>query len=213
MKQFITAGALAIVLVPEALADTDIDTSNRLSGFYAAVRGYGSIEDQNNFIFEDSREVAVAAGWRASEVWRVEAEYGARWSNIAGLNGASGVRGDSRIETFGLHAFRDFRKGKKIRPFLGAGGGLATLDFVFEGPADIDPSFIVSGQDEDDSYYINFFAGSSYHFNERWRLSGGVEYVTLKDQSIDSNLGGIDGINRAYNFFVGARYFFGPTGH
>ncbi|KCZ93801.1 outer membrane beta-barrel protein [Hyphomonas johnsonii] len=181
------------------------------TGFYAALRGYGSIEDQNNFIFENSREIAVALGYRAAPSVRLEAEFGSRRSDIVGLNGGTGVRGDASVQTLGLHAFYDFRAGKKIRPFVGVGVGGAVLDFSFSGPADISPGFIVTGDDQDFSHYFDFFAGTSYHINDRWRLSASAEYVTLRDDSIDSNIGEIDGINRAYNYTVGVRYFFGAN--
>lgn len=213
MKKALAATVMAATAAAEASADTDMTDSGKMSGFYAAVRGYASIEDQNNFHFSNSREVAAAGGWRMSESVRFEAEYAVRWSDISGLNGASGVRGKADVQSLGLHGFYDFRRGRKIRPFVGAGVGVASLNFEFEGPADINPDFIVRGKDRDFSHYFNYFAGASYHIDDHWRIGMGAEYVTLRDDSIDSNLGGIDGINRAYNFFVGVRYFFGGSGH
>mgnify|MGYP003700652373 CR=1 FL=1 len=116
-------------------------------GFYVAVRGYGSIGDQNNLIFDDSREVAGAVGWRPHHSLRLEAEYAFRWANIVGLNGASTARGDFTSRSLGMHAFYDFRHGKRLRPFVGAGGGAGIQDFDFTGPADINPDFIVVGKD------------------------------------------------------------------
>jgi opacity protein-like surface antigen len=112
------------------------------------------------------------------------------------------------VQTLGLHTFYDFRKGKRLRPFVGAGAGAAMLNFKFEGPADINPSFIVIGDDRDFSHYFNFFGGATYNVTQNLRLGAGIEYVTLKDDTIQSNIGGIEGINRAYNFFLSARWFF-----
>ncbi|MAN45254.1 MAG: outer membrane beta-barrel protein [Alphaproteobacteria bacterium] len=176
-------------------------------GMYVAVRGYGSIGDQNNLIFQDSREVAGALGYRVNHSWRLEAEYAFRWANIDGLNGASTASGDFTSRSLGLHAFHDFRNGKRLRPFLGAGGGVGVLDFTFEGPADINPDFTVIGKDTNSSAYWNLFAGATYHVSDRFRVSFGTEYVSYSDQAVASNLGGIDGINRAYNFYIGTRWF------
>jgi opacity protein-like surface antigen len=81
------------------------------------------------------------------------------------------------------------------------------LDFNFSGPADINPDFIVVGKDTNSSAYWNLFAGATYHLSDNFRLSLGSEYVSYSDQAVASNLGGIDGINRAYNFYVGTRWF------
>ena len=187
-----------------AQAEADFDAER---GFYVAVRGYGSIGDQNNLIFDDSREIAGALGYRVNHSVRLEAEYGFRWANIAGLNGASTASGDFTSRSIGVHAFYDFREGKRLRPFLGAGGGAGGLDFNFSGPADINPDFIVVGKDTNSSAYWNLFAGMTYHLSDNFRLSLGSEYVSYSDQAVASNLGGIDGINRAYNFYVGTRWF------
>ena len=77
----------------------------------------------------------------------------------------------------------------------------------FSGPADINPDFIVVGKDTNSSAYWNLFAGATYHLSDNFRLSLGSEYVSYSDQAVASNLGGIDGINRAYNFYVGTRWF------
>ena len=187
-----------------AQADEDFDAER---GFYVAVRGYGSIGDQNNLIFDDSREVAGAVGYRINHSVRLEAEYGFRWANIAGLNGASMASGDFTSRSLGVHAFYDFREGKRLRPFLGAGGGAGVLDFTFSGPADINPDFIVVAKDTNSSAYWNLFAGATYHVSDSFRVSLGSEYVSYSDQAVASNLGGIDGINRAYNFSIGTRWF------
>ena len=200
---------LALCAVPmlgamAAHADEDFDGER---GLYVAVRGYESIADQNNLIFEDSREIAGALGYRVSHNIRLEAEYGFRWSNIAGLNGASTATGDFTSRSLGVHAFYDFREGKRVRPFLGAGGGSGVLDFDFSGPADNNPNFIVVGKDTNTSPYWNVFAGATYHVSNKVRISVGTEYVSYSDQAVESNIGGIDGINRAYNFYVGTRLF------
>ena len=205
MQGRLTAIGIAALLLPgAAVADADFDAER---GFYVAVRGYGSIGDQNNLIFEDSREVAGAIGFRANHSVRLEAEYGFRWANIAGLNGASTATGDFTSRSLGLHAFYDFREGERFRPFVGAGGGAGTLDFNFEGPADVNPDFIVVGKDTNSSAYWNLFLGATYHVNDTFRVSAGSEYVSYSDQAVESNIGGIDGINRAYNFYVGTRWF------
>jgi opacity protein-like surface antigen len=187
-----------------AQAEEDFDAER---GFYVAVRGYGSIGDQNNLIFEDSREIAGAIGYRINHSVRLEAEYGFRWANIAGLNGARTASGDFTSRSMGVHAFYDFREGKRLRPFLGGGGGAGVLDFDFSGPADINPDFIVVGKDTNSSAYWNLLAGATYHVSDSFRVSLGSEYVSYSDQAVASNLGGIDGINRAYNFYVGTRWF------
>ncbi|MEO1965585.1 outer membrane beta-barrel protein [Hyphomonas sp.] len=208
IRRAIVLGLVAASVTQGAMADEPFDGER---GFYVAVRGYGSIADQNNIVFEDTREIAGAVGYRISDSVRVEGEYGFRWSNVAGLNGAREAHGNFTSRSMGAHVFYDFRKGKKLRPFVGAGGGAGVQDFEFSGPADINPDFIVEVKDTNSSAYWNALAGTSYHFSPRFRLSAGVEYVTYTDQAVASNIGGIDGINRAYNFYVGARWFLGRT--
>ena len=201
-------GLAAVLLAPGAWAQGGFDAER---GFYVAVRGYGSIADQNNLEFRDTREVAGAVGYRIGDSVRVEGEYGFRWSNVAGLNGARQARGNFTSRSLGAHVFYDFRKGRKLRPFLGAGGGAGVQDFDIAGPADVNPDFIVTVRDTNSSAYWNAFAGTTWHVSPRFRLSGGLEYVTYTDQAVASNIGGIDGINRAYNFYIGARWFLGRT--
>lgn len=200
---------LSPFILPAAAEDSSTAERTESSGIYFAARGYGAIEDHNNFIFDNSREIAFAVGHRPHENFRVELEYGTRWSDISGLNGASGVRGKARVQTVGLHALYDFRAKKNIRPFVGAGIGGAMLNFKFAGPADINPAFIVEGEDYDFSHYFSYFAGVTFRMSPTLRIGTGVEYVTLKDDTINSNIGPIEGINRSYNYFVSARWFFG----
>ena len=214
LKRMAASGALiaGIVLMASASQAEDAPSSGTTKesrGIYLAVRGYGSIEDQNNFHFDNSRELAAAVGHRSTEHLRFELEYSTRWSDISGLNGALAVRGKANVQTLGLHAFYDFRARKRIRPFLGVGAGGARLKFNFEGPANHDPTIIVSGHDVDYSHYFNYFAGATYNVSPTLRLGAGVEYVTLKDDTIESNIGGIEGINRSYNYFLSLRWFFG----
>lgn len=103
------------------------------------------------FMFCRHSPVAGTGGRRAllclSDVWRVEAEYSRRWDKIAGLNCASTTKGDLDSHTLGVHLFQDFRPAKKPRPFVGPWLGGGILDFDFKGPADINPDFIVIGND------------------------------------------------------------------
>ena len=176
------------------------------NGFYFAFRGYGAINDQNNLHFAASREFGTAVGYRFSDVWRVESEYSRRWAKITGLNGALTTRGDFDAHSLGVHVFRDFRPEKRLRPFIGFGLGGGILDFDFKGPADINPDFIVIGNDTNISTYGNVFAGSTYHINSQLRVGAGLEYFTFSDQAVESNIGDIDGINRSYNFFLSLRW-------
>ena len=178
-------------------------------GVYVAARGYGSIADQNNIVFEDTFEVAAALGYRLSDSLRTELEYAWRSSDIAGLNGASTASGEFDSHSIGVHAYWDFRKNSHFRPFVGGGYGWGVQDFQFAGPADANPNFIVVADDRNDSLYWNALTGVTWHISSDYRLAFGVEYVSYSDQAVESNIGGIDGINRAYNFFLASRWFFG----
>ena len=183
-----------------------LDTEHK--GVYVALRGYGAIEDENNLIFDNSREIAGAVGYRFDPRWRVELEYSNRHSDIIGLNGASNASGESDVDTIGIHMFYDFRKGKKIRPFLGAGAGFLSRDVTFVGTADNDPDFVVSADDQYTDTYANAFVGSSYFLTDNFRLATGFEYVTGRDRDIRANFRNLPGINRSYNFYIGGRWFF-----
>lgn len=185
----------------------DRQTDN--SGVYAAFRGYGAIHDQNNLLFDNSREFGGAIGLALDENWRVEAEYARRWSDIVGINGARAAKGSFDSHTLGAHIFRDFNFGSRFRPFVGAGAGLGILDFEFSGPANNDPNFIVVGDDTNQDWYWNAFFGANYRVNDRWKVGLGVEYFSFQDQPVEANVGGPDGIygiNRSYDFFLSVRY-------
>ena len=57
MKRAAVLGLATVSLAAGALADEPFDNAR---GFYVAMRGYGSIADQNNILFEDTGEVAGA---------------------------------------------------------------------------------------------------------------------------------------------------------
>ncbi|MEQ9316453.1 MAG: outer membrane beta-barrel protein [Henriciella sp.] len=179
------------------------------SGVYAAFRGYGAIHDQNNLLFDASREFGAAVGFAWDENWRVEAEYARRWAKISGINGAREAKGNFDSHTLGGHIFRDFNYGSRFRPFVGAGAGMGILDFEFSGPANINPDFIVVGDDTNQSFYWNAFLGVNYRLTDRLKIGAGVEYFTFEDQPVEANVGapeGIYGINRSYNYFLSLRY-------
>lgn len=179
------------------------------SGIYTAFRGYGAIHDQNNLLFEASREFGLALGMAIDENWRVETEYARRWAKISGINGASEARGNFDSHTLGVHLFRDFNNGSRLRPFIGGGAGIGILDFEFSGPANNDPDFTVIGNDTNQSFYWNAFAGVNYRLTERLKIGAGWEYFTFQDQPVEANVGGprgIDGINRSYDYFISLRY-------
>lgn len=183
------------------------DTDN--SGIYAALRGYGAIHDQNNLLFDASREFGFALGYAWDENWRIEGEYARRWAKISGINGALAAKGNFDSHTLGLHVFRDFNHGSRLRPFIGAGGGYGLLDFEFSGPANINPDFIVVGDDTNQSFYWNAFLGLNYRITDRIKIGAGVEYFSFEDQPVEANVGGpqgIDGINRSYDYFLSVRY-------
>ncbi len=177
-------------------------------GFYVAVRGYGAIEDENNLIFENSYEIAGAIGVRRHANWRFETEFSYRHSDIVGLNGGADIDGENTLRSLGLHAFYDFRNGRRLRPFLGAGVGLQHRKVSFSGVAENDPNFVLFADDAYPDVYANAFAGVSHHISQNLRLSVGGEYVTGRDRNIRANYRELPGINRSYNYYVGARWFF-----
>ena len=178
-----------------------------IEGVYVAFRGYGAIEDENNLLFENSSEFAGALGLRVGKKWRVELELARRTSDIVGLNGAANVRGDHKVDSVGLHMFYDFRKGKKLRPFLGLGAGVQNREVTFAGTADNDPDFAVFANDEYNDFYADAFVGASYHLTPSFGLAAGFEYVTGRDRNIQANFRELPGINRSYNYYIGARWF------
>lgn len=195
---------MAMLSSSEYCAAQEIDEK----GIYIALRGYGAIEDENNLVFDNSYEIAAAIGIRRHSNWRVEAEYGYRHSDIVGLNGATEITGENSLKSIGLHVFYDFRNNKKLRPFLGVGAGVQSRDISFSGVAQNDPDFEVFANDSYSNLYGNAFIGTSYHINKNLRISVGGEYVTGRDRSITANYRELPGINRSYNYYVGARWFF-----
>ena len=178
-------------------------------GPYFALRGYASVADQNNFVFDDGKQVAAALGWRAFDLVRIEAEYAYRASKIVGLNGGLDITGEYDSQTLGGHLYFDLYKDRHLRPYVGGGGGVGLLRFRFNGVSEANPAFEIVGDDRDENFYWNTFAGVSWRVNSRLRLSVGAEYVSYFEQDVASNIGGIPGINRAYNLYAGTRWKLG----
>ena len=197
------AFALAVLCAPGAHAQTPSDDGARdwymsLTGFHVMPRDsdtsrpseFGRVTGDAQY--GGSPAFAAAVGTHVMENVRVELEVGYSPVDIEGMTNLRvdgrvidlpyGLTGESDVWTVTLGASYDFPTAGPVRPYVGAGIGIAHHDtnttFTFAG---VEPT-TQSGDDTVVSYHLR--AGIGYELSDTVVLYGGYRYIGAQDVEI-----------------------------
>jgi opacity protein-like surface antigen len=151
-----------------------------------------------------------AVGYRLNEL-RVEANVSYRNPDIDSVT-ISGTTldgaGDVGALTGMINAYYDANLGLPVRPFVGAGIGIARVNI------DSDPSAVLRVDDDDTAFAWNLMAGVSYDVTNQVTVSAGYRYLHIGDLEFNASISGLgSGTLEAKGFashevLVGVRYNF-----
>lgn len=147
---------------------------------------------------------AIALGNAFSENWRAEGELS--YSN-AKVDSFSGTDGSGDTSMFGLmfNGYLDIPTGTKWTPYIGAGAGVAVVDFDALSP--------VGGSRISDSEHVFAYqgiAGVTYKIDDRLGLFTEYRYVGTADRDLRTDSGAnVEGESGEHRIMVGLRWSFG----
>ena len=175
--------AVAVSLPASAVAQQD--------GFYASLSSGLNFLDDSDFDIAGGVEVenqydtgfaiSGAIGYATAPVWdfgslRLEGEISYRQNDIdvhsvAALGGDQpGSTGEATSLAFMANVYHDFLPGSDFRPYIGAGLGLASIEFSDYGIAAV-PDVL---DDDDTAFAYQLIAGASYSFT--LQLAATIDY-------------------------------------
>lgn len=163
--------------------------------------------------------VAPIAGGAVSPRVELELSYSERDVDEINFSGNGpgaelNVDGDLSATTLMFNGFLDFNTGTKIRPYIGAGVGVAFIDYDFQyqtGP------LIQANEADDTSLAYQFIAGLEYQASEKlaWTLEGRYQGITdIEVDRFNTTAGGVltgsveDDVEN-FSIRVGMRYSLG----
>ena len=196
------AVALALLCAPGVRADASSDEGGgryvSLTGFHVMPRDsdtsrstqFGRVTGDAQY--DDSPAFSAAVGRHVTENVRVELEVGYSPVDIEGMtnlrvdgrpvDASYGLTGESDVWTVTVGAVYDVPMQGPLRPYVGAGVGIARHDtkttFTFAG---IDPT-IETGDDTVLSYHLR--AGIGYQLSETVILFAGYRFIGAQDVEI-----------------------------
>ena len=149
--------------------------------------------------------LGIALGYAYDNNWRTELEMGYGQSGVDKVTGAANGGGDiSALRSF-FNGYYDFANKTPWTPYLGAGIGVASVDF-----SDVTP---VGGSRIDDSDTVFAYqagAGVGYSLSDRLGLFFDYRFLRTSDPGFRTNSGvSVDSEHREHNFIVGLRWSFG----
>ena len=198
------AVALALLCASGAHAETPSDDGGP-SDWYVALTGFHIMPRDSDTSrasefgritgdaeYGSSLAFSAAVGRRVMENVRLELEFGYSPVDIEGMTNLRvdgrlvdvpyGLTGDSDVWTVTVGAVHDFPTQGPLRPYVGAGVGIARHDtkttFTFAGA---DPT-TESGDDTVWTYHLR--AGIGYELSDTVVLYGGYRYVGAQDVEI-----------------------------
>lgn len=185
MKHTLLALLGTTMLATGAHAETSRDH------YVSGALGYTFTDDSNfedsgatgEFAFDNAPSIALALGKRFKENWRGEIELSHREADIDRLT-VNGVRsannvGDLETTSLLVNGYYDFRAGKKLRPYLSAGVGLARHEGSINSGA-------LNVSENDTVFAYQLGAGVSYAIKERTSIFGGYRYNGSSDVKFDT---------------------------
>ncbi len=143
------------------------------------------------------------AGYAFGQGLRLEAEFGLRRNDVDSILGAAGT---GEIESWSLlgNVVYDFGIDGPLTPYVGAGAGLAEVDFDNVGP--IGGSTI---NDDDRVFALQGILGASFELDEQLQLFADYRYFKTADPDVTTAAGArLDAEYDSHTVFVGLRFRF-----
>ncbi len=147
---------------------------------------------------------AIALGTTFSDNWRAEGELS--YSN-ANVDSFSGTNGSGETSMFGLmfNGYLDIPTGTKWTPYIGAGAGVAVVNF--DGLSPVGGSRI---SDSEHVFAYQGIAGVTYKIDDRMGLFTEYRYVGTGDRDLRTDSGvNVEGDSGEHRIMVGLRWSFG----
>jgi outer membrane protein OmpA-like peptidoglycan-associated protein len=154
--------------------------------------------------FNTGLAAAGALGYALGNNIRIEAEIATRGGGVDNVGGA-GATGDVRANSLMVNGLYDFATGNRVRPYIGAGIGVARIDADGAGP--------IGGSttsDEDTVFAWQGIAGVAFPLSSNLDLALDYRYF----QSLDPDLRLASGTQieaeaAAHTVLLGLRWYFG----
>lgn len=145
----------------------------------------------------------VTVGRGFGNGFSTELEVGYRGNDVDDVSGARAT-GKSNIFSYMLNGQYDFRVGWPIKPFLGAGIGIAHIN-----ASGISPGSNSRVDATDTAFAYQATAGIAYPMNDRMDLTLSYRYFAVPDVGLNTNTGaGVDSNYTSHTVRFGFRYRF-----
>lgn len=169
-------------------SDTDIDGT----GF------------NNSVEFDNDAAGFLSLGYDYEGLWRGELELGQRFNDVDAVNGVNGS-GDADVTSLMANVIADFDIGEPlVKPFLGAGLGLAYVD-----ANGVNPINGATVNDDDISVAAQALAGISFQMTDQMDLVAQYSYIYVPDLEFNTGaLGDGEADYAAQTVSLGLRYRF-----
>ena len=165
-----TPSAFEQFLIDLGLMAQPVGTSTELDTEYDRDFGYGA-----------------SFGYKFSNPLRLELEYHVGENDIKGSNSSL------EVESLMGNLWYDFRAGERLRPYVGGGLGMATMDL--DGV-------------EDDVMIGQLGAGVNYNLTPRLVLDAGYRYAVSEDPTFDAGSSTLETEYESQSLLLGLRYNF-----
>lgn len=196
----LVVGVLVVLIAAQAWAQA------RPQNMYLSGNiGFGIRPDADinisSFPFENDPAFVVngAVGVELNPMIRVEGEIGLHHNTAD--QGGTGVDWTFRTISFMGNGYFDIPTNSPLRPYLGAGLGLALVEL--EGD-----NFGLTSSDSDLVGAFQLMAGVGFDISPRATLTFGYRYFTTTDPGFNSGFGSFDTEFASHDFLFGARFRF-----
>lgn len=176
-RLFMCASALALMFASAANAQDLSEGVAASDAWYVGVTTGASWPETSGlqgaaagrFENDDPEVFGLVAIGRGMRGWRGELEGGWRQSDLGGLDGVPGTNGELTQFTAMINIVRDLAPFAAVRPFLGAGVGIAVSELEFNAP-------LVDVEDEDTAFAAQAIAGVAFKLTPNVALDVGYRY-------------------------------------
>lgn len=157
--------------------------------------------------FDEGFAGALALGYRYGNGIRSEIEANYLNNDVNSITGAATPTGNVDSLSFMLNMLYDFNTNSRFTPYIGAGAGVAMVDF--DGVNPVNGSRV---SDSDEIAVAQGIVGLSYDINESLEFFGAYKYLAALGDSpeVTTNSGvKLEGDHENNVFLIGLRYSFG----